>query len=142
MDKIIYFLVGAIAVLIILIFWLWRTNRKLKRMEGEFAKMQYDMKKVGNDVALVKGKLTQIENVQFDFSELEERIEENAGQLINFVRQEIGQTIRDMRDLDGRIGDLEVATEEESRVLEEVKEKFEEMAEAEEEEAAEAEEVG
>lgn len=134
MDKIIYLLVGAVAVLIILIFWLWRTNRKLKRMEGEFAKMQYDMKKVGNDAALVKGKLTQIENVQFDFSELEERIEENAGQLVSFVRQEVGQTIKDMRDLDGRIGDLEIGAEEESRVLEEVKEKFEEMAEAEEEE--------
>lgn len=129
MEKITYLLAGAIAILIVLILWLWRTNRKLKRMEGEFAKLQYETRKAQQEAVLVKGKLNQIENAQFDFSELEDRIEENAGQLVSFVRQEIGQTINDMQDLDDRIGDLEIAAEKESQVLGGIEEKIDERLE-------------
>lgn len=118
MEKLIYFLAGAVVILII---WLWR----IIKSRGTRRKFE----KVNHDLEILRGRIVQAENINLDLSELENKIEENYQELLSFVQQEIGEVNKNIRYSEERVNKLETEVENSFSKLEEIEEKIEEKEE-------------
>jgi chromosome segregation ATPase len=126
MEKIIYFLIGAV---VILIFWVLWINLKLRKIKANFEKSHREIEKLHSDVKILKGRLTQIENINLDFSVIENQLEENTQQLTSFVQERIGEVNKNVLYLEERVNDIERSVDEDTEKLAEIEGKIEDKEE-------------
>jgi gas vesicle protein len=126
MDKLIYFLVGAV---IILIFWLLRMSIKLRTFKSDVEKFHQEIEKLRNNTEILKNRVNQSQGADLDLSTLENQVEENTQQLVDYIQDGISRANRDIGDLEERVYSLEKEQNEESEKLMEIEEKIEDVEE-------------
>ena len=100
METLNFFLIGAV---VILIFWVSWISLKLRRNWTSSEKSRQEIETLHSDVKILKGRLTEIENINLDFSVIENQIEENTQQLISFVQERIGEVNKNVLYLEERV---------------------------------------
>lgn len=103
-EKLIYITLGLVVILVI---WLWRTNRKIKRINRPVAKLQNDLKMLHEEREILRARMTHAENINLDISSLEDKAEENTQQLVSYIRNEVEETMRTIQYLEERVEELE-----------------------------------
>ena len=135
MDNLIYILIGTVAVLVLCVFWM---QIRFNRIQKQFHAFWADVKQLHHEAELIRGRLTQAETIELDLSVLENQIEENSQQVLSYVRGEVGNIVRKIKNMDEQFEELERQIEEldstlneDSQKLEEIEEKMEEKVEEE-----------
>jgi len=126
MEKLIYFLAGAV---VILIFWALRLSIKLKTVKENTEKMQQEIEKLRNNTEILRTRLNQSQGGDVDISTLESQVEENSQQLVGYVQEGVARVTRDIRDLEERVDKLEEEQAGESEKISEIEERIEEKEE-------------
>ena len=126
MEKLIYFLAGAV---VILIFWALRLSIKLKTVKENTEKMQQEIEKLRNNTEILRTRLNQSQGGDVDISTLESQVEENSQQLVSYVQEGVARVTRDIRDLEERVDKLEEEQAGESEKISEIEERIEEKEE-------------
>lgn len=103
MQNLIAIGVGLVAVLFIC---LWVLERKLKVYKKSLDRARAEAQEAHRNMELIRGKLTQVQNVNLDLSGIESEVEENTQQIVSYLRQELGSLDEDLRDLVERVDEL------------------------------------
>ena len=96
MQNLIAIGVGLVAVLFIC---LWVLERKLQVYRKSLDRARAEAQEAHRNMELIRGKLTQVQNVNLDLSGIETEVEENTQQIVSYLRQELGSLDEDLRDL-------------------------------------------
>jgi chromosome segregation ATPase len=128
MQILTYLLIGTVAVLALCVLWI---SLKLRRIKANFEKSHREIEKLHSDVKILKNRLTQIENINLDFSVIENQIEENTQQLTSFVQERIGEVNKNVLYLEERVDEIEQEVDDDTEKLAEIEEKIEDKEEEE-----------
>ncbi len=92
---------GVVAVMVVILFILWR--RSVQHAE----RSNQEMKKLRQEVELIRAQLNQAQFFNLDVSGIEKKVEEDIEQMDSFVHQEFASVSSYVEELDERLEALE-----------------------------------
>ncbi len=101
MENIIPIGSGVVAVMVVMLFILWR------RMVQSAEKTNQEMKKLRHDLEIIQAQLNQAQFFNLDVSGIEKKVEEDIEQMDSFVHQEFASVSGYVSELNERLEALE-----------------------------------
>lgn len=92
---------GVVAVIVVILFMLWR------RMVRNSRRTDQEMKKLRQEVEIIQAQLNQAQFFNLDVSGIEKKVEEDIEQMDSFVHQEFASVSGYVEELNERLEALE-----------------------------------
>lgn len=103
---------GVVAVILVILFILWR--RSVRHAE----RTNQEMKKLQQEVEIIRAQLNQAQFFNLDVSGIEKKVEEDIEQMDSFVHQEFASVSSYVDELDERLEALEDEEDDSAEALE------------------------